>query len=96
MIGTQALQRSFDGAPAVLRRPIQARELTRLDIPSRAELGGDEYLIAAICERFTKERFIGTANPIQFCRIEVFDAQVYCFVQKIDGSSVLHRWTVKL
>jgi len=52
-----------------------------LQIPRRAELGGDEDPVAAICERFTKERFIGTANAIQFCRIEVFDAQVYCFVQ---------------
>jgi hypothetical protein len=67
-----------------------------LEIPCRAELGGDEYPVAAICERFTKERFIGTANAIQLCRIEVFDAKVYCFVQKLDSSSVLHRWTVKL
>jgi hypothetical protein len=52
MIGTQALQRSFDGAPAVFRRPIQARELTRLEIPRRAKLGGDEYPVAAICKRF--------------------------------------------
>jgi hypothetical protein len=74
MIDTQTLQRSFDGAPAVLRRPIQARELTRLKIPRRAELGCDEYPVAAICKRFTKERFIGTANAIQFCGIEVFDA----------------------
>jgi hypothetical protein len=67
-----------------------------LVIPRRAKLGGDEYPVAAICERFAKERFIGSANAIQFCRIEVFDAQVYCFVQKIDSSSLLHRRTVKL
>jgi hypothetical protein len=67
-----------------------------LVIPGRAKLGGDEYPVAAICERFAKERFIGSANAIQFCRIEVFDAQVYCFVQKIDSSSLLHRRTVKL
>jgi hypothetical protein len=54
-------------------RIIQARELTRLDIPRRSELGGDEYPVAAICERFAKERFIGTANAIQFCRIEMFE-----------------------
>ena len=54
-------------------RPIQARELTRLDIPRRAKLSGDEYPVAAICERFAKERFIGTANAIQFCRIEMFE-----------------------
>ena len=60
-------------APAVLMRPIQARELTRLDIPHRAKLGGDEYPVAAICERFATERSIGTANGIQFCCIEMFE-----------------------
>ena len=54
-------------------RIIQARELTRLDIPRRAKLGGDEYPVAAICERFATERFIGTANGKQFCRIEMFE-----------------------
>ena len=36
-----------------------------------AKLGGDEYPVAAICERFAKERFIGTANALPLCRIEV-------------------------
>jgi len=44
-----------------------------LQIPRWAELGGDEDPVAAICERFTKERFIGTANGKQFCRIEMFE-----------------------
>jgi hypothetical protein len=48
-----------------------------LEIPRRAKLGGDEYPVAAICERFAKEHFISTANALQLCRIEVFDSQVF-------------------
>jgi hypothetical protein len=87
---------SFSGD--ALRRSLRAvvTPLATLTAPRRAELGGDECRIAAICERFAKERFIGTANAIQFCHIEMFDAQGYCFVQTIASNSLLHRWTVKL
>jgi hypothetical protein len=66
-----------------LRRPLHAvvTPLAAMTAPRRAELGCDEYPVAAICKRFTKERFICTANAIQFCCTEVFDAQLYCFVQ---------------
>ena len=95
-VDPQAFKRSFHGAPAIFTGPIDADKLACFKIPHGPELGGNENAVAAVLERLAKQRLIGAADTIHFCRIEMADAQIHRFMQQVDCGTPLHGRAVKL
>jgi hypothetical protein len=70
VVRLQALQGTFDGAPAVCSRAIGTREFACVEVANHAKRAGKKDALTAIGERLAQQRLIGSTKAIDLSFVE--------------------------
>jgi hypothetical protein len=94
VVGAEALERSFDRAADVLRRPVltaHGRHVARVGgVHAQVELRRDDVLVAAALDRATDQQLV-RQGAVDLRRVEEVDAEPESAMDRLDGLVLVSR-----